>query len=223
MNILVFGHPHCGTTILRTIIGRCDGVVEITTETPIVPAKTLGEIAVTKWPYCEDRILNGNAWKNYKKVMILRNPLYTFSSLNRRFGRNKNSSHDYFAFRRAAEVFHQKKDGLITIRYEDIFTDGYSKLRSLLDELGLSYTDRVLLPNGNGRNNFGGPVPRHKPKMREHSAYRTWQVNQPLIYADDVEKLSLFPEQIRRIREDTLICELWPEIPEILSYYHLTR
>ena len=90
--IIIFGFPHTGTTILKSIIGHIDNVYEIVDEKPNIDDNNVDYInynfVLCKWPYLinENTLLTN--YYDYIKIFIIRNPLYVFSSLNQRFKYN---------------------------------------------------------------------------------------------------------------------------------------
>ena len=83
--ILICGFPHCGTTILKSIIGHCEDVLEIVDETMKINNKSSDKpFIICKWPFAKDVFFN-KPYEDYIKIFIIRNPLYVFSSLNKRF------------------------------------------------------------------------------------------------------------------------------------------
>ena len=96
--ILICGFPHCGTTILKSIIGHCEDVHEISNETmQINNLSTNKSFIICKWPHTQE-VFFSNSYENYIKIFIIRNPIYVFSSLNKRFEYNiiKDSSIDTY-------------------------------------------------------------------------------------------------------------------------------
>ena len=86
--IIIFGFPHSGTTILRNIISHIENVYEIVDEVSLINDKidyTNYKFVLCKYPYLinENELLT--TYYDYIKIFIIRNPLYVFSSLNKRF------------------------------------------------------------------------------------------------------------------------------------------
>lgn len=167
-SVFVFGFPHSGTTILRTVIGRCRGITEVREESIRPPDDD--RRYVFKWPAAsEDFCCSGR----YDRVFILRNPLCVFSSIFRRFpARELPPGHSIEDWERAAELFLRKRgSSVMTILYEDLFPSSHSALRTLVGALGLDFHEHIL----HGCEPTG-PAP---SPVREHSPYRYWQVSQP--------------------------------------------
>ena len=85
--ILICGFPHCGTSILKSIIGHCDDVEEIYNETHKICKDTKKQFILAKCPFTLDSFFNKEC-EDYIKIFIIRNPLFVFSSLNKRFKYN---------------------------------------------------------------------------------------------------------------------------------------
>ena len=121
--IIIFGFPHCGTTILKTIIGHIDNVDEVIGEIysnnkekheytddeikngiykcskgnyankyvddnvinkDLINAYTLSpnKFIVCKTPFIYNKFTD--VYNDYIKIFIIRNPLWIYSSLNKR-------------------------------------------------------------------------------------------------------------------------------------------
>lgn len=106
MNVLVTGFPHSGTTVLRSIIGTC-----MNEEIKEMYPNNRKENTVFKNPHYKK--IN-----NVKTIVILREPLYVFSSLKKRgvLGTNLHCANDY------ARVLHhvEKDNDLLFVKYEYI-------------------------------------------------------------------------------------------------------
>ena len=82
--ILICGFPHCGTTILKSIIGHIDDVEEIIDETTIINKPTNKKYILCKHPFTDKKFFEKD-YEKYIKIFIIRNPVFVFSSLNKRF------------------------------------------------------------------------------------------------------------------------------------------
>ena len=87
--VIIFGFPHSGTTILRNIISHIENVFDIVDEVINIDDHlndySSYKFVVCKYPYLinEDSLLT--EYSDYFKIFLIRNPLYVFSSLNKRF------------------------------------------------------------------------------------------------------------------------------------------
>ena len=141
--IIIFGFPHCGTTILRCILGHIKDIYEIIDETHIIDETIIDDelsnncnYILCKFPFTYDEFLTNAIYDDYIKIFIIRNPLYVFSSLNERFDYNIPNDHsidDYIKCIRQFEKSYNSKlsTNLYTIKYEDLF-DKYCQDKRLL-------------------------------------------------------------------------------------------
>lgn len=216
--ILICGFPHCGTTILKSIIGHCEDVHEISNETmQINNLSTNKSFIICKWPHTQE-VFFSNSYENYIKIFIIRNPIYVFSSLNKRFEYNiiKDSSIDTYI--NTAKMFIDNKNtkNVFTIKYEDMFENNYQKLRDILDEIGIKYTDDIF--NNSKYENVahkGTVLVSDKPTnigKYNHIRYRTWQINQPFVLNNDKSKIDLKDIQMQKIINDKTILQIYPDL-----------
>ncbi len=151
--IIIFGFPHSGTSILRTIISHIPEVYTQVCETTSISKKMMinatkenKSAILIKWPY----LININKYKDYEKIFIIRNPMWIFSSLNIRFAnRNKiPDNHGLESYHRMAQQFINTQGKnikkLYHIRYEDMFDNNYKNLKTILNNIGLNYTDDIF-------------------------------------------------------------------------------
>lgn len=85
----------------------------------------------------------------------MRNPLYVFSSLNKRFDYKLTGYHSFLHYTRTCELFMRKSKennrNNYFIKYEDLFMNNYQNLKNILDDIGLQYTDDIF-NNSNYKN-----------------------------------------------------------------------
>jgi hypothetical protein len=195
-SVFIFGFPHSGTTILRTLVGRCDGLVEVREETTRPPKED--QRYVFKWPSASEEFCS---WVQYHRVFILRNPLYTFTSILRRFpGRTLPAGHSVEDWESTAELFLAKRGtDVMTLLYEELFPSSHKVLRTLIGALGLRFEENSV----EGRE---PEVPAPSP-VKEHVSYRYWQVAQPFQCMNGEIDI---PEQMaERITRHHVYRELW--------------
>ena len=102
-----------------------------------------------------------------------------------------------------------------------MFDNSYAKLKNILDDIGLIYTDNIFC-NCNYNNivfkNVKIPItkPLNVSIDRDHNLYRTWQVNQEFINNNDISKIKLSQEQIDIITNNSCIKEIYPNINEYI-------
>ena len=87
--IIIFGFPHSGTTILRSILSHIENVYEIVDEVDKIDETNIDytnyNFVLCKWPYLINENYLLENYSDYIKIFIVRNPVYIFSSLNKRF------------------------------------------------------------------------------------------------------------------------------------------
>jgi hypothetical protein len=222
--IIIFGFSHCGTTILKSIIGHIDEVYEVIHETDrcdnfknIPPSK---KYILHKFPQYNKRFLTDKYYNDYIKIFIIRNPIFVYSSLNKRTDYNLTEYHSLNKFIGVLKDFIYYRDNpiknLYTIRYEDIFPNNYEEFKKILDDIGLKYNDSIF---DNSRyvnySHKGIGLINYKPSNRDHMQYRTWQINQPFISNNDISKIDLTEIQKQSIITDPNILELYPDITSV--------
>jgi hypothetical protein len=191
--ILVTGYPHCGTTILRKIIGNHSLILDIPLEMRTIDngqirrAKALGKIGVViKEPFLLRLGKNmrqiREKYKDYKIVMIMRNPVDIVSSMNMRFNNDIPSNHSFEQWQRYAHIYLDPiSDFAFKIKYEEMFDNDYQKLKELFVWLGLEWSDDVINTNEDRKTNHNrGVLPKddEQPPRNHSDNFRTWQINQ---------------------------------------------
>lgn len=219
--VLICGFPHCGTSILKKVIGHIPDVEEIVLEASVINKKSNKQFILCKWPFTFDKYFE-KSYEDYIKILIIRNPLFVFSSLNKRFIKNGiPSDHSIEAYINTIKKFikyRNSQNNIYTIRYEDIFDNNNQELRIVLDDIGMKYENNIF--NNTEYINKIDPkckVPSEKPTDVDHTNYRTWQVNQPFISNNDVSKLDLSEIQIQQIINDDNILKIYPNIKSVLT------
>jgi len=222
--IIIFGFSHCGTTILRAIIGHIPKVYEIVKETkhaaPIPhDVRKSFDYIVFKCPQFHEEFLT-STYRDHIKIFVVRNPLFVYSSLNRRRENLGGISayHSLSKFIKVCREFvrcikYPQKD-LYLIKYEDMFENSYEKLKTILDSIGLEYNDEIFRNTKytNRSHPRMGGVPQIKPSERDHKRYRQYQINQPFVNHNDVGRMNLRPRQLIRIRSSKIIRQIYPDI-----------
>ena len=69
--IIIFGFPHCGTTILKSIIGHIDEVQEIIPECSFIEEKITKKFAVCKTPFTRGHFFLHQVGKIIIKFLLL--------------------------------------------------------------------------------------------------------------------------------------------------------
>jgi hypothetical protein len=211
--IVIFGFPHTGTTILKCILGHIDKVFEINDETRNIEDNNADYInynfVLCKWPFLinENDLLTN--YSDYIKIFIIRNPLYVFSSLNRRFKSNKlNGNHSIDTYINTVAQFNnltktKNIDNLFLIKYEDIFENNYKNIKYIFNEIGLNYNDEIF-DNSKYINKVQSgshlTIPPHMPSDDNHIEYRLFQINKEFKNNNDDDKINLTTEQYQILK-----------------------
>jgi len=160
-------------------------VYDVLEETFSVPNISIKENnIVIKWPHVE--VIPHNFYmkshKDFKIVMIIKNPYDVIGSIIKRFGFPIPEIRNVNAWRKYAEWFYKIKNdipsNIFTIKYEEMFDNDYEKIREMFIFLNLPYSKKEIIFNG--RECFIGKIeiPKDEPLPTEHGAFRTWQINQ---------------------------------------------
>ena len=232
--IIVTGFPHTGTTILKNIIGHIPDVKELIHEEKLIRQYDEDHTYkwnLCKWPFANDEYFT-EQFDDYIKIFVIRNPLWIFSSLNKRCAQDDPPgippNHDVNVYKLVCERYlrclRDPEEDIYIIKYEDMFSNNFECLRNIFDKIGFEYDDSIF-QNENYRN-FSHrnitEIPREPVDNVDHERYRTWQINQPIRNMNDIEKLDLLDHQIKGIVEDPNIIELYPEIPTILTMANIS-
>jgi len=226
--ILICGFPHCGTTILKSIIGHIDDVEEIVDETDKID-KTIdveeGKYILCKYPFTLKKFFE-KEYDDYIKIFIIRNPLFVFSSLNKRFSNKIPFGHSIDRYIQTVKLFITYRNNLpantFLIRYEDLFENNYQNIRNILDSIGLKYTDKIF-DNGKYINKIitGTELLNNKPENKDHERFRTWQINQPFVSNNDNTQIYLSKVQIKKIVNTNEIKEIYPNIRNAFPAFNI--
>ena len=217
--ILICGFPHCGTTILKSIIGHIDYVEEIIDETDKIDEtyKTEeGKYILCKYPFTLKKFFQ-TEYDDYIKIFIIRNPLFVFTSLNKRFSNNIPFGHCIERYIQTAKLFIDCRNDLpkntYLIRYEDLFENNYQQIRNILDSIGIKYTDEIF-DNTKYKNQLFKTVELvdYIPSPKDNERYRTWQINQPFVFNNNNSKIYLSKIQIKKIINNDKILKIYPNI-----------
>lgn len=221
--ILVTGFPHCGTTILRKIIGNHPDILDVTQETRSInnglvrKAKSNGKKGVViKEPFFfrlgQNMRQIQQKYSGYKMVLIIRDPTDIISSMNMRFNKDIPPNHNFSQWEKYAKAFlNSKTDFCYKITYEDMFRNEYAKLKDLFQWLGLEWNDNVINSNESRvtKHNRGAVFPKGKVPPRNHSDnFRTWQVNQKIVPQIGLNREQLDDSNRKRIQNSEAVKQL---------------
>lgn len=213
--IIICGFPHCGTTILKSIIGHIDEVEEIHNETNKINIETDKKYILCKSPITEN-IFFEDAYKDYIKIFIIRNPLFVFSSIKIKTFRNS-----IIKYIKTIKMFinfrnNPRKD-VYTIRYEDLFENNYENLKSILNDIGFNYNDDIF-NNTKYKNIFfsGVRISEKRPSYLNHAFYRTWQINQPFVSFNNVSNIRIKESLKQYILNDEDISQVYPDLKTLV-------
>jgi hypothetical protein len=217
--IIICGFPHCGTTILKSIIGHSDDVEEICGETLTANPKADKNFVICKWPWTEKRFF-GDQYKDYIKIFIMRNPLFVFSSLTRRFPGPIPKNHGMELYFETLKLYiglqNNPRDDVFVLRYEDMFDDNFASLRNIFDKIGFEYTDRIFdnTKFDNFMHHTVGLV-NFKPTDVDHANFRTWQINQPFVSNNVLSKIDLPEERAKKLMKNKYVLKVYPDIEKL--------
>lgn len=229
--IIIFGFSHCGTTILKSIIGHIESVYEIIEERfDVIDNKLYNFISnnknikfiVQKSPIFREIFLS-KEYNDYIKIFIIRNPLYVYSSLNRRTNNNITKAHDIDKFMKIIEKYdyylNNPIDNLYTIKYEDLFENNYKKFKDILNKIGLEYTDKIF-NNHYYENKCSNKLYSNiedRPCETDNDLFRLWQINQEFKNLNIKTKINLNSEYLDKIINNKYVLNLYPNIKDDLN------
>lgn len=219
--ILIGGFIYCGTSILKSIIGHIDEVHEIIDEEyEIIEEKYKVNNPSKKYilvkdpniihrefikkgdelifdPVSSTNKLEMPLFKDYIIIFIIRNPLYVFSSINKKLDNfsPKDGCHNIEIYLKTIELYckYIKKQEILgnilgrkdiyLIRYEDLFDNNYSNLKKILNSIGLKYTDDIF-DNSKYKNFISSTVksiPENLPEIKVDNDSGSYKTNQPFV------------------------------------------
>jgi len=218
--ILIFGNPHSGTSIIKSIVGHIDAVHEIYYECDKIEEGIYNkDYVVCKCPDVMDKFFE-EEYKDYIKIFIVRNPIWVVASYKRRFVKDETKRTFKYSIERYVKVLEKflecvksPKNNLYTIRYEDIFENNFEKFKCLLNSIGLEY-DPSIFGNENRNNMIVNGISYDKivdmPKAHDHDRFRTYQINQAFVNNNTIEKLKdISHEEIKILLEQPAVIELY--------------
>ena len=180
--IIINGFPHCGTTILRRIIGDHPDVLDIEKECydyDVAPVYEMTHPSTTHL-VCKFVGLPIQLYSyDVARIWLIKNPWDVFGSFVRRFGQDWKKIHhhqlkDYLQYceRWTTEMLDGHE---MTLRYEDLMAGGGTY--EILGKIGLPMIQEVNRKAGVGSR---APIPHTEPGRHMSLDFRTWQINQPI-------------------------------------------
>lgn len=234
--IFITGFPHCGTTILRKLIGNTSDTYDEFRETPFLTQEMIHDAShnhaaknvVFKQPAFGGHLLtrlNPNNYPLAKHIFILRNPFDVFASLNLRFEKMEMVNeiqlwaHSIEIYGKCCEIFHYLKKNPVRnsflLRYEDLFDTDHEDLKQLFKFLNLTWSDEILK---NKRTGYVQTNDHNILKKDAHLNLRTNQINSPFTNMNGRNQAALRKEQIEKIFKSDAIKLAYPDLDK---YYVL--
>lgn len=197
--IFISGYQHSGTSVMRRLIGSHPDVFEVSVECApksIFPSNLLKddvdvhEHIVCKRPvvWFTDAIKKDIEEQGDYRINLIRNPLDVFSSLylrHKNYDLSRNNYEDVIHWAKWARYFlDSTPDRDLNIKYEDLFIGecpNMEVIQSIISHCGLDPCPEILsLKQESECPIHYSCVPKEEPDRRQHEAFRSWQINQPL-------------------------------------------
>lgn len=237
-NIIIYGFSHNGTSILKSIFGHIENVFEIFKETNIISEdniniakkyKNKNTILIkTTHSKLSHNFFDNILYKDYIKIFIIRNPIYVFSSLNKRSNYNISEIHSIQNYIDIAKKFIELQNddrlnkSIFLIKYEDLFINNYENLTNIIKNIKfLNFNDEIY--NNKLYKNYINEnieIPKNEPLNQlaglNHAKFRTFQINQNFENMNDINKIDLTVEQKKILKSDPTIKILYPDINDLI-------
>lgn len=240
--IIIYGFSHNGTSILKSIIGHIDNVYEVINE-----AAGINKYIIDNAKKCKNKdtilikttqgrlqcdFFNDIQYNDYIKIFIIRNPVYVFSSLNKRSNYNIWDSHSIEKYIEIANKFIELQNdnrlnkSIFLIKYEDLFENNYQNLTDIIKKIKfLNFNEKIY--NNKLYKNYVNEnhtiVPENEPpsqingiKCINHHMYRTFQINQEFKNMNHINKIDLTDKQKKIIKNNPTIKILYPDINDLI-------
>lgn len=188
--IIVFGFPHSGTTILKELINRCNNAEAFEKETIFFESfKTSSDFKCIKTPFFFEGI-HSNYYSDSIKIFILRNPLFSFSSIHRRTGVFQPKLHTLEDWKNTANnwIIKTVKDCHYVL-YEDLFYNNNKEVKRIFKSIGLEFDDGI----------FSGNEIDTSIIEINHSEFRKMQINSKFKNMNTAEKITIPNTLIKEI------------------------
>ena len=215
--IIITGFPHCGTTILKSIIGHIDEINEITTETPFISKEMIipNKKILIKHPwikvnyFSEKTILEDFYYNDFNIIFIIRNPYCVFSSINNRFNNqileNGYSIEEYLKTLTLFDYYkNNPKNNIFTILYEDLFNNDYYICKKILEKLNLKFNNNIF-DNEKYKNENIGDI-----NQKKNDYLRNQQINTKFENKNNYSNLNLTLLQIEQLSSHPIVQKYYP-------------
>ena len=182
--ILILGHPHSASSLLKSLLGKSENAHEIIKETQYISNSLLvkDKIVIGKTPLYTPK-LNLDSLREHQLVLIGRNPCYALQSLTERFrGSFVPDDHKIFFTIEYWDFFLQEYINWKgpKILYHEIFNQ--NKLKKLFDDVNLIFPQDIY---GQYERRISDiEIPKQEPERTDHLNFRQWQLNQKITYKD---------------------------------------
>ncbi len=182
---------------------------------------TYPDFVLAKDPMFHKLFLEGD-YKDYIKIFMIRNPIFVFSSLNKRFDYDIPAEQGVQKYIDTVQSFNDLRENPIenvyTIRYEDCFEKNFENLTNILKGIGIETNDAIFeIGEMKGDSEDNKVIPSSMREGLEHTEYRTWQINQPFRNMNDYNKLDLKWEQINHLLDNQEVLKAYPELVEMMD------
>lgn len=192
--IQILSHPHAGSSLLKTMIGRCHDTVCVDGESTAVFNPVKDKTNVSKYASFGPE----TSWKplrDHKTVILIRDPRYSLISLTDRYeGSEIPSDHvrffrmDYWEW--YLEQYRIGDKANHYLRYQDLFNP--FELVGMMFSLGLDWSGN-LYEQYERKLYQDREIPTERPDPTNHLDYRQWQINEKIQNMDDPAKLANYP------------------------------
>ena len=170
-------------------------------------------------------MINIKEYNDYIKIFIIRNPVFVFSSMNKRFDTDKiPRSHSIEAYKKTISKFIEYSKlnipNLYLIKYEDMFNNKYELLKNIFNDIGFKYTDDIFdntkYKNEVQFNNKKINIPIVKPDDKEHTLLRLYQINKPFVNNNNKSNIKLTDMQKKEILSSEEFLSMYPNINNLI-------
>ena len=192
--IQILSHPHSGSSLLKTMMERCENTVGVDGEATQVFKPIDGMINISKFPMFDSKF-QLEAVADHAKVFLVRDPRYAIKSMRERYlDMEVPTEHQRFLdleyWEWYLEFFVNTSER--KIRYRDIFDE--ERLYMLFDSLKLKpvgdiygqYTRKLFHKKR---------IPHIEPSRTDHVNFRQFQLNKPIKNMNEPEYESFFVKE----------------------------